>query len=215
MPKSKYLLAHMGSFLLGLFLLSFGITANAQIEMYLETPASGETVATVLFVRGWATAPTGIDRVELLINNANPIGGTGAFVIPIGESRPEVGDLFPTFPGSENSGFNLAFFFTRDTFPVGSNSVTVRAFDKAGNQYSISRTYTLSRFETGEPNNFIRDTSKISLSGASASVSGNAVLLSNAIVDGQSYDIVIRFNTTLQGFVNTQITKIGGTTPGL
>ncbi len=59
------LLAHMGSFLLGLFLLSFGITANAQIEMNLETPASGERVATVLFVRGWATAPTGIDRVEL------------------------------------------------------------------------------------------------------------------------------------------------------
>lgn len=200
----------LGSFLLGLFCLSFGINANAQIEMTLETPASGETIATVLFVRGWVTAPTGIDRVELLVNGVNPLGGVGAFVIPFGESRPDVGDLFPTFPGSENAGFNLGFFFTRDTFPVGANSVTVTAFDNDGNQRSISVNYTLARFETGEPNNFIRDTSKISLSGAWTSVSGNAVMLNNATIDGQSYDIVIRFNTTLQGFVNTLITKSNG-----
>lgn len=196
-------------------LLLTATTAQAQIEMVLETPAPSETVASVLFIRGWATAPAGIDRVELLINGSNPLPGAAtAFILPLGESRPDVAGLFPGFPGAENSGFNIGFFFTRNTFPIGNNLITVTAYDNAGNFRSITRSYLLDRFETSEPNNFIRDLSKLSLAAATTEIAGDAVLIRNAQIDGTAYDLTLRFNTTLQSFALAQIVPTGSTQPG-
>lgn len=200
--------------LLGLWLMvmaTFTQPSSAQqIEMFLETPAEGERVASVLFIRGWATAPSGIDHVDLVINGVSPLGTT-PFRIPFGESRPDVKALFPSYPGSASSGFNVGFFFTNSAYFLGSNTITVTAYDKNSVSRSVSHVFDLRRFETSAPKNFYRtfgSTGRFSI--ATAQIEGDSIFIRDAIIDNQTYDLRLKFNPTLQSFTNYDILKVAG-----
>lgn len=108
--------------------------------MYLETPAAGQTITGVLFTRGWAVAPTGVNRVESYIDN------NFLLEVPLGESRPEVGALYPSCPGSDTSGFNIGLFYSRLT--NGPHTVTVRVIDNSGCFKDTTNRFTITRFDT-------------------------------------------------------------------
>lgn len=172
-------------------------TVNEQIEIFLETPAPDQTITGVLFTRGWAVAPTGIVRVELYID------GNFLLEIPLGESRPEVGAMFPSFQSSDTSGFNIGLFYSR--FANGPHTATVRAIDTNGDHKEASNSFTITRFDTSAPNNFLRDLSKINLSGATVGKMGDTIEIDGALIDGISYDVRLEFNVTLQGFAISKI----------
>lgn len=183
----------------------FSEVVSADITMFLETPKASETVSGVLFVRGWATAPDGIDRVELTINGKSPAGGT-PFIIPMGESRPDVNKLYPNNIGSENSGFNIGFFFSSTEYdPDKKATMVVTAFDKKGASKIETRNFYIDRFETSAPNNFIRDLAIIDMTQASVSTDTYAIYLRNVLIDKKKYNVTIDFNPTLQSLAISSI----------
>lgn len=167
--------------------------------MFLETPAPNQTITGVLFTRGWAVAPAGIAEVEIYID------GNFILDIPLGESRPAVGDIYPSYPDSDTAGFNIGLFYSR--FAAGLHTATVRAIDTNGDYKEVSNAFTITRFDTSEPNNFIRDPSKIDLTEATVSLDGNTIAIDGFIVDSMSYRVRMEWNTTLQGLAISQITK--------
>ena len=175
---------------------------NEDIVMFVETPAPNQVMTGVSFIRGWAVAPIGIANVEFYID------GVFQLNIPLGESRPDVGDLFPTFPGSDTSGFNIAFFYAK--FGNGAHTATVRALDTNGDEMAVDVPFFITRFDTTSNNNFLRDLSKIDLSGAAVSKVGNAIEINGALIDGVSYDVRLDFNVTLQGFAVSDISPSQG-----
>ncbi len=184
-------------FVLSLLATNLKAAVNEQIEMFLETPAAGQTITGVLFARGWAVAPAGIARVELYMD------GNFLLEIPLGETRSAVGDMFPSYPGSYTSGFNIGLFYSR--FSSGPHTATVRAIDTNGDYKEASNSFTITRFDTSAPNNFLRDLSKINLSGATISKMGDTIEIDGALIDGISYDVRLEFNITLQGFAISKI----------
>lgn len=167
------------------------IEAEADIVMYVETPEAGATYTGDSFIRGWAVSPHGIDRIELDID--------GAYVmnVPIGESRAEVGVMYPDYPGSSLSGFNLAFFYSKLT--AGGHTATVRAIDKDGHTKAQDVAFSVTRFNTTLTNNFIRDFSKIDLTDADVIHDGNQIVVEGMVVDDKRYNVTLGWNITLQG----------------
>ncbi len=188
-------------FVLFLLLLATSSKAavNNQIEMFLETPAPDQTITGVLFTRGWAVAPVGIVHVELYID------GNFLLEIPLGETRTEVGALYPSYPGSDTSGFNIGLFYSR--FANGLHTATVRAIDANDDHKEVSNFFTITRFDTSAPNNFLRDPSKVDLTQATVSLDGNSILVKGMVVDGKSYTVRLEWNTTLQGLAISQVTS--------
>ncbi|MEZ5581958.1 MAG: hypothetical protein R3F37_03500 [Candidatus Competibacteraceae bacterium] len=119
------------------FLLSITslMSVNAgEIIMNVESPRHASVFYVgVGTIRGWAISSAGIDRVELFINDK--------FVsrLPQGGRRADVGDAFPSFPESANSGFAMAFNYAAlptgeegIASTVGTNVATIRVTDNDG-----------------------------------------------------------------------------------
>jgi hypothetical protein len=177
--------------------LAYSNTVNPQIEMYLETPAQNETYTGVAFVRGWAVAPSGIERIELYID--------GVYIsdVPIGESRTAVGELYPNYPDSDKSGFNMAYFYSK--LDAGTHTAAVRAVDRNGQYKDAFSDFNVVRFDTNQSNNFIRDPFIVSLQSANVISDGDAIKIQGLIVDGVLYDVSVSWNTLLQGFTIDKI----------
>ena len=161
------------------------------IEMFLETPAANETYTGVAFVRGWAVSLHGIEKVELHID------GNYVTDLPFGELRTAVSALYPDYPDSDKSGFNMAFQYSK--LSTGNHTAIVRAFDRQGNHRDSSAEFNVIRFDTTAENNFLRDDSKIDLSGANITYRKNVVVIENMMVDGKPYDVEISWSILLQG----------------
>lgn len=177
--------------------IAYSNTINPQIEMYLETPAQNETYTGVAFVRGWAVAPSGIEKIELYID--------GVYIsdVPIGESRTAVGELYPNYPDSDKSGFNMAYFYSK--LDAGAHTAAVRAVDRNGQYKDVFADFEVTRFDTNQSNNFIRDPSIVSLSRAQIAKEGESIRIAGLVVEGVSYDIKISWNALLQGFAINNI----------
>ncbi len=155
----------------------------------LEEPVQGGTASGVGNVRGWAVSPQPIQRVDLYID------GSLAFTVPYGGSRSDVGAAYPTYPGSTNSGFSMAYNFGLLT--AGSHTFLTRALDNAGNVKDATATFNVVRL----PSSFIANAAEVNLQGAGATiVDANTLRLSNVMVQGVSYDLSLRWNTATQGF---------------
>ncbi|MEA1051748.1 Ig-like domain-containing protein [Lamprobacter modestohalophilus] len=178
-------------------------SVNPEIKMFLETPQQDATYTGVAFIRGWAVAPMGINGVQLFVD------GSYLMDIPLGESRPGVQELYPSYPGSDTSGFNIAYQYSK--LSAGKHQMTVRAID-GGNQYiDVSASFMVTRFNTGNQNNFIRNPSSVSLSGATVSNDGESIRISELSVDNRTYDVTIAWSTILQGLAITDIAPtVGG-----
>ena len=117
----------------------------------------GTTYSGIANIRGWAVAPQGLQRIELYFDGA--LQGN----IPLGGRRADVGDAYPSYPGSADSGFAMAFNYS--TLSAGPHTLTVRAVDAAGATRDASAAFTVTRFA----NAYIADPAAVSLNQASPS----------------------------------------------
>jgi hypothetical protein len=174
-------------------------TADAGIEqlyLTLEEPVSQSTASGVSNIRGWAVAPSGIDRLELLIDDALTAE------IPYGGARGDVGDAFPEIANADKSGFGQTFNF--GLLGEGTHSISVRAYSNYGGMIERTATFEVAAFQ--DP--FIDDAGFPSFSASSAEVDRRTgdVLLQNVVLeDGSAYDVTLRWSRATQGFEMTKV----------
>ncbi len=166
----------------------FGVSAfngamAEDIVVALEEPADGAIATGVSNLRGWAVGKFGIERVELLID------GEYRFDLPYGGKRKDVGGSYD-YPDDDNSGFSMAFMYSR--LEPGEHTITVRAWDRYFNYQETESTFEVVRFGDGSW------VDGMDLSQASAAIDGNDVVLINAMLNEEPYNMRLRWVTQTQ-----------------
>ena len=163
---------------------------NAEIKINLEEPKSAEATAYagISNLRGWAVAPTGIERVEIYID------GTYAFDVPMGGSRGDVGAAFPDFPDSENSGFSMAYNYKN--LLAGEHTMTAKAIAENGDYNEVTVSFTTTRFISP----YISQPTDIDFTSTSEVYVGErAFQLKGVTVEGKKWDIGFIWDAATQG----------------
>jgi C1A family cysteine protease len=171
--------------------------ANGDVIFALEEPTTGSVYSGISNIRGWAVAPTGINRVELLID------GVAYSNIPIGGRRKDVGGNYPDYLNADQSGFSMAFNYSGLT--AGSHTLTVRVVDNSGSTKETTANFSVARFE----NSFITNPDSINLNNAQITHDSNLITIKNMMADGKSYDVTLQWYSAMQGFAITQISSAG------
>ena len=167
--------------------------ADSTLRVVLEEPVAGETHGGVGNLRGWAVASEGIEKVEIWID------GAYAFDAPYGGARGDVGAAFPDVNDSDRSGFSLAYAYS--TLTAGAHTISAVALDGAGESRESLANFDVVKFEE----DFISDPNAVNLGGATCSASADEFLLTDALVSGTLYDIVLKWRTAEQGFEIVEI----------
>jgi len=168
-------------------------TSNPTFIVSLEEPVQGLVHGGIGNLRGWAIADAGIDRVAIYID------GQYAFDAPYGGERTDVGDAYPGVPGSGDSGFSLAYGYSN--LEPGEHTVTARAYANQGGFQESSATFTVVVFHK----NFIPANDVVDTSGAGISGGGDEIQLNGVSIDGQLYDLLLKWRTAEQGFEIVEI----------
>ena len=176
------------------------LTATAgDIQFLLEEPTSGSAYSGVANVRGWAVSSVGINHIELLVD------GVVKTNIPSGGLRKDVGNVYPSYPNSSQSGFSMAFNYSELT--AGSHTIGINVIDNEGTKKSTTATFTVARFNTS----FISDPATVSLSAATITDDNDkAISISNLQAGGKAYNVRLEWRTAAQGFALTSISAVGG-----
>jgi len=174
-------------------------TARAgDIELSLEEPVADSVYTGVANIRGWVVGSAGINRVELYIDEVLKTN------IPVGGRRTDVGDAYPDYPNSADSGFSMAFNYSG--LAAGPHTIRVRAIDQEGAAKDASIAFNVARFDRS----FIPDPSRISLNGATISHDSNhSIFINNMTADGKTYDLRLDWRTATQGYAITQVIPTG------
>lgn len=183
--------------LLPITLLTLTATAG-DIQFALEEPTNGSIYSGVSNVRGWAVSSAGINRVELFVD--------GAFVtqIPSGGLRPDVGNTYPSYPNSSQSGFSMAYNYSNLT--AGSHTISVNVIDNQGSQKNAMVSFNVARFD----NSYISNPATVSLNGATITDDNDkSISISNLQAGGQLYNVRLEWRTQIQGFALTSISPVG------
>lgn len=178
------------------FLAASGVVATSvawagDIVLTLEEPAANSTYTGVANVRGWVVGSAGINRVELYLN------GELITNVPVGGRRSDVGDAYPSYPDSSNSGFSMAFNYSN--LAAGPHALLVRAFDKEGVSKDASAAFNVTRFD----NPFISNPASVNLDAATVSHDSRAIVINNITADGKTYDLRLDWRTAIQNYTIT------------
>jgi len=168
---------------------SFVAVADEEVlRLSIEAPKSGVTYSGVGTLRGWAVAEEGIDRVELYVD--------GDFYqdAPYGGSRGDVGKIFPDIEDASRSGYALAFSYSR--LSEGTHDLKIVAVTNSGREIEQVNQFSVTKFHK----NFIRPSDEVSLSSASCSVEADEISVVDALIDGQPYDLLMKWRTSDQDF---------------
>jgi len=174
------------------------VAASDVLRVMLEEPVAGEIHGGVGNLRGWAVASEGIEKVEIWID------GAYAFDAPYGGARSDVGGAFPDVNGSDESGFSLAYGYV-DLAP-GSHTISAIAHTVTGETEESAANFTVVKFKGA----FISGPNAVDLSNTSCEASGDEISASNALVGGDTYDMVLDWRTAEQGFEVVAITEKNG-----
>lgn len=187
MAMSRYLLC-------SLFLFSSLCLAglNEDIKITIEEPVRGGVYSGISNLRGWAISPEGMGSYYLEVY----VDGEFAFYMhPYGQ-RPDVGNAYPNYPGSETGGFSMAFNYKN--LSPGEHEIRVRAWDNASDYNEAVSTFTTERFV----GSFISDSSDINLSTAETIYADDdqTVLINGATIEGKRWDFKLKWDKASQGF---------------
>lgn len=163
-------------------------TGGDTFQIWLEEPVQGGTHSGVGNLRGWAIANDPIEKVSIEID------GAFAFDAPYGGERTDVGQTFPDVPGSDQSGFSLAFNYNE--LIAGSHTITAIAETESGATLSSEATFTVLRFDSS----FISDPQQVDISSAQCVINGQQITLIDALIEGQATDVTLQWRTATQGF---------------
>jgi len=182
--------------ILGLMLaMSAPTRADDVLRIMLEEPVAGEIHGGVGNLRGWAVATDGIDKIEIMID------GEYAFDAPYGGARGDVGGAFPEVANASQSGFSLAYAYSN--LSPGSHTISAIAHTLEGETQTSSATFETVRFKQS----FISGASAVDLDATSCTVTGDEISASNAVIGGDTYDMVLDWRTAEQGFEIVQIVE--------
>lgn len=173
-----------------------------DIVFSVEEPAAGSVYTGIANARGWAVGSAGIDRIELYVD------GQFSSSLPLGGRRRDVGNAYPNYPDSADSGFSSIFNYSNLT--AGSHTFRIRVVDREGAAKESSVAFSVVKFD----NPYIADPAKLSLSGAIGNFGDRSISFKNVVADGKTYDIRLDWRTEIQGFAITQITPVGSQPSG-
>jgi hypothetical protein len=174
------------------------VAASDVFRVMLEEPVSGEIHGGIGNLRGWAVSSEGIEKIEIWID------GAYAFDAPYGGARSDVGGTFPDVNGSNKSGFSLAYGYG-DLTP-GSHTISAIAHTVTGETEESAANFTVVKFKKA----FISGPDAVDLSGTSCEAAGDEVSASNAVIGGDTYDMVLDWRTAEQGFEIVEVVELGG-----
>jgi len=172
--------------------------AAGDIHWHLEQPTEGAMLTGVDNVRGWAISSSGVKRVELWID------GVKRTDIPMGGSRRDVYNAFPSYPDAATSGFSMALNYGE--MDAGSHSFEVRVVDSDDAVASKPLLVDTSKFEP----NFIGDPDSVNLDNATLSIMENKIEIDGLRVGDKSYPVMLEYSIGAQGMT---ISGIGPATP--
>ena len=171
---------------------------DEHIILNVEEPAPSSQYTGVANVRGWAVAPTGISRIQQFVD------GVYSTDIPSGGRRVDVGNAYPAYPSSIQSGFSMAFNYS--ALESGMHEIKIRATDNVGASKEVPISFEVIRFQ----NSFITDPGMVSFSNATCTVDGNSVHLTNLTAEGIGYDTILQWWTATQGLEFIRIVSHAG-----
>ena len=169
------------------------VVPGDTFRVSLEEPGAGTVYSGVGNLRGWSVATVGVDKIEIWID------GVYAFDAPYGGLRQDVGGIFPDVDNSSSSGFSLAWNYN-DMEP-GEHTITARAYNQNGLFEDSTATFTVTRFHKS----FLSQGDQVDLNTAQCSVADGQITLSDAIMDGKVYDILLDWRTAAQDFQIVEI----------
>ena len=156
--------------------------------MTLEEPAAGLVHMGVGNLRGWALSSAGIRKVTAYLD------GALLAEIPYGGTRGDVGAVFPDISGSERSGFSMSLNYSG--LSAGNHTLEVVAESLDSNTVSRSVDFQTIRFDS----EYIGPDELIDLNAAASVLSGDEIRVENISIAGRSYNLLLRWRTTEQGF---------------
>lgn len=151
----------------------------------IDHPVDGQRVSGITTIDGWALDGRGISKVELFVDDQF-IGN-----IAYGSTLMDIKEIYPDYPGAENSGFCV--IWNASDFSPGDHKIKVRLHNLNGHTKDLEVSTTVVKFH-GE---FVE----------SISPSRNVLYYSEVTAEGttQMYDIGIEWSKVSQGFVITEI----------
>jgi uncharacterized protein YkwD len=168
--------------------------ALAEIKFSVEEPAADSTKSGIGQISGWAVSDVEIVTVEALID------GVSLGLVPYGGTRQDVAAAFPDFPNSEFSGWAMKWNFS--LLEPGEHLVTIIITDLDGTEVSKDVAFSSTSFKS----QFIVDSKLVQTDGAQiSSPEDGVILISGAVIDGETVDIELKWDTASQQF---QISKI-------
>ena len=164
-----------------------------EIVLSLEEPPQGSVYSGVGLIRGFATSMEGIERIELYVD------GEYKLDIPYGGARGDVARNYPEIPDSRFSGFGMTFNY--NNAGAGQHTIRVRAISKTGQATGESHNYTVERFH----DSYISKESAVDISNSDVSRNGQTIAIENITVEGEPYDVRLRWKKESQGFEIVEI----------
>ena len=168
---------------------------DATFRLKLEEPINGEIHMGIGNLRGWSVASSGIEKVEIFID------GVYRFDIPYGGLRREIGKAFPDIEGSELSGYASSVNF--NGLSKGNHTLVVQVTDVFGSVVTRSVKFNVTYFDKG----YLSASDVIELGWSNIQGLGDNISIEGARVDGEIYDIEIKWRTKSQGFEIVRIEK--------
>jgi hypothetical protein len=151
----------------------------------IDYPVDGQRVSGITTIDGWALDGRGISKVELFVDDQF-IGN-----IAYGSTLMDIKEIYPDYPGAENSGFCV--IWNASDFSPGDHKIKVRLHNLDGHTKDLEVSTTVVKFH----GKFVE----------SISPSRNVLYYSEVTAEGttQVYDIEIEWSKVSQGFVITEI----------
>ncbi len=170
----------------------------------LEEPSPADVKTGVANLRGWAVSPWGVDRVGFYLD------GVYLYDIPFGGKRLDVCAIYDpvAYPGSCESGFSMAFTYSR--LEPGPHVAEVRVMDLQGGWSSDAAQFSVTRFA----NPFVPDAALIDLRESVLEVlSNNQFALRCLVVEGVYYHAQLIWDKKQQDWKSELIADAGGDCP--
>ena len=105
-----------------------------------------------------------------------------------------MGSAFPDVDGSLNSGFGAAFNYSN--LSAGSHSITAVAYTGMGETKESTKQFEVVRF----PSPYIAASDAVDLDMGSCSLASDEISIVDALVEGDVYDLTLKWRTAEQGF---------------
>jgi len=154
----------------------------------LEEPVNGGIHSGISNIRGWAVSTRGVGRVAVYVD------GRYAFEAPLGGARGDVGRIFPDAKDSKYSGFGLTYNY--GGLSPGAHTMTIRAYGLDGSVTESSSTFTVASYHS----EFFGADKPVNLGNALLNASGDELTVQGAKIDGQNYDLVLKWQVPSQSF---------------